>query len=333
MRNIYNFGESMQKVVLVFVFLILLSANQSYAQKHVAPIQVAIGTGDIQGGLYPIGITIGKILNINSKLHKLNPDVLATEGAVYNIDNVMNGELMLGIVETDVQYRAYKGLGEWEGMPQYDLRSIISIAPEYMQLVVSEDSKIKTLLDLEDKNINIGMVGEATHHNSNLILSSYGLDNDTVNFDNVSTSLKDTITMLQDGRLDGFFINSILPLQAIKQLSENTKIRMVDITGAYKLLLDYPDYKITTLHKSVYPKLKNPNNINTLSVMTSIVTSSKTSNYAAYIIAKEIVENLKILKTLHPAFKNLDIKEMLKYNTAPIHPGAMRYYTDKGLLN
>ena len=60
---------------------------------------------------------------------------------------------MLGIVENDVQYRAYKGLGEWEGMPQYDLRSIISIAPEIMQLIVSENSKIKTLMDLQNKNI------------------------------------------------------------------------------------------------------------------------------------------------------------------------------------
>ena len=176
-------------------------------------------------------------------------------------------------------------------------------------------------------------IGENTYYNSQLILSSYGLDNYTVNYDNQSTSLKETITMLQDGRLDGFFLNSVIPLNIIKQLSETTKIRFVDITGVNKLLIQYPDYKITDISKSVYPKANNPNSTKTLSVMTSIVTSSKTSNYAAYIIAKEIVENLHILKTLHPSLRNLNIKEMLKYNTAPIHPGAMRYYVDNGLLN
>ena len=273
----------MKKFILFFAAFLLILSSTLYAQQgQMKSVQLTIGTGDKSGGLYPIGISIGKILNINSKIHKLTPDVIATEGAVYNIDKVLSGELMLGIVENDVQYRAYKGLGEWENAPQYDLRSIISLAPEIMQLIVSEQSKIKTLMDLQNKNINIGIIGENTYYNSQLILNSYGLDNYTVNYDNQSTSLKETIIMLQDGRLDGFF---------------------------------------------------NPNSTKTLSVMTSIVTSSKTSNYAAYIIAKEIVENLHILKTLHPSFKNLDIKEMLKYNTAPIHPGAMRYYVDNGLLN
>ena len=324
----------MKKFILLFTVFLLFFSNTIYAQqRQVNPAKLTIGTGDKNGGLYPIGISIGKVLNINSRIHKLNPNVVATEGAVYNIDKVISGELILGIVENDVQYRAYKGLGEWEGTPQYDLRSIISLAPEIIQLIVSENSKIKTLMDLENKNINIGMIGENTYYNSQLILSSYGLDNYTVNYDNQSTSLKETITMLQDGRLDGFFINSIVPLYIIKQLSETTKIRFIDITGVNELLIQYPDYNITELNKSVYPKTNNPNSIKTLSVMTSIVTSSKTSNYAAYITAKEIVENLHILKTLHPSLRNLDIKEMLKYNTAPIHPGAMRYYIDKGLLN
>ncbi len=324
----------MKKFILFFAAFLLILSSTLYAQQgQMKSVQLTIGTGDKSGGLYPIGISIGKILNINSKIHKLTPDVIATEGAVYNIDKVLSGELMLGIVENDVQYRAYKGLGEWENTPQYDLRSIISLAPEIMQLIVSEQSKIKTLMDLQNKNINIGIIGENTYYNSQLILNSYGLDNYTVNYDNQSTSLKETIIMLQDGRLDGFFINSILPLYAIQQLSETTKIRFVDITNANKLLIQYPDYKITEINKSVYPKANNPNSTKTLSVMTSIVTSSKTSNYAAYIIAKEIVENLHILKTPHPSFKNLDIKEMLKYNTAPIHPGAMRYYVDNGLLN
>lgn len=324
----------MKKYFLIITVIFLLTANMLYAQqRQIQPMNIKIGTSDKTGGLYPIGISIAKVLNINSKIHKLNPDVIATPGAVYNIDSVISGELNFGIVENDAQYRAYKGLGEWEGTPQYDLRAIISLAPEIMQLIVSEKSKIKTLMDLKDKHINLGQPGETAYYNSQLILNSYGLDNYTVYYDNISTSLKDTITMLQDGRLDGFFINSFVPLYLIKQLSETSHIRFVDITGANKLLLQYPDYKITTLKKSEYPKAYNPNDTYTLSVMTSIVTSSKTSNYAAYIMAKEIVENLNILKTLHPALKNLDIKEMLKYNTAPIHPGAMRYYVDKGLLN
>lgn len=317
-------------IALILIF-ILISFQSVFAQNKIIPVN--IGTGDNKSGLYPIGISIGKILNINNKIHKLSPNVLATAGDVYNIDNVINGDLMLGVVSADAEYRAYKGLGEWEGAPQYDLRSIISLSPAYMQLVVRETSKIKTLVDLKGKNIYLGGIGESTYFNSQKILSSYGLDNYTVNYDNTSASLQDVVVKMQDGRLDGFFITSIVPLQVVKLLSETTPVRFIDITGVNKLFLEYPKYKITLQDKSVYPKALNPNNTKTISVMTSLVTSSKTSNYAAYILAKEIAENISILKRLHPAFKDLDIKEMLQYSTAPIHPGAMRYYIDKGLMN
>ena len=202
-----------------------------------------------------------------------------------------------------------------------------------MQLIVSENSKIKTIIDTKGKNINLGFVGESTYLDSLKILSSYNLDNYTVNFDNTSETIQDIIVKMQDGRLDGFFITSIAPLNVIKLLSESTKIRLIDITGVNKLFMQYPQYKISTLDKQLYPKAANLNNIKTISVMSSLVTSSKTSNYAAYIMAKEIIENIEVLKSLHPAFKNINIKDMLQYNTAPIHPGAMRYYMDKGLLN
>lgn len=324
-------GVIMKKLLLFSLIFFMLFIEFSYGQSK--PIPVNIGTGDKQGSLYPIGISIGKILNINSKLHKLNPNVLETPGDVYNIDKVVSGELMLAVVRSDAQFRAYKGLGEWEGMPQYDLRSIISIAPEYMQLIVSENSKIKTIIDTKGKNINLGFVGESTYLDSLKILSSHNLDNYTVNFDNTSETIQDIIVKMQDGRLDGFFITSIAPLNVIKLLSESTKIRLIDITGVNKLFMQYPQYKISTLDKQLYPKAANLNNIKTISVMSSLVTSSKTSNYAAYIMAKEIIENIEVLKSLHPAFKNINIKDMLQYNTAPIHPGAMRYYMDKGLLN
>ena len=321
----------MKKLFYITFLIVFFSAFTCFAQNKVIPVN--IGTGDNKSGLYPIGISIGKILNINSKIHKLQPNVINTEGDVYNIDNVINGDLMLGVVSADVQYRAYKGLGEWEGMPQYDLRSIISLSPEYIQFIAREASKIKTLVDIKGKKINLGLFGEGTYLNSQKILSSYGLDNYTLYFDNTSTSLQDIVVKMQDGRIDGFFITSIVPLNTIKLLTETTPVRFIDITGVNKLFLEYPQYKITTQPKSIYPKALNPNNTKTISVMTTLVTSSKTSNYAAYIIAKEIVENLSILKRLHPAFKDMNIKEMLQYNTAPIHPGAMRYYMDKGLIN
>ncbi len=321
----------MKKRLYFFILFLFIFSIPLYAQQRNIPVK--IGTGDIQGGLYPIGVSVGKILNINSKIHKLMPTVLKTEGAVYNIDKVISGELMAAIVDADAQYRAYKGLGEWDGSPQYELRSIISIAPEYIQLIASDKSKIRTIIDTKGKNINLGLIGENTYLNSLNILSSYNLDNYTVNFDNTSTSLKDIMIKLQDGRIDAFFITSIAPLESIDTLSKSTKIRIIDITGVNNLFLQYPGYKIDTMSKSSYPKILNPNNIKTISVMTTLVTSSKTSNYAAYYMAKEMVENIEVLKTLHPAFKNINIKDMLQYNTAPIHPGAMRYYVDKGLLD
>jgi len=80
----------MKKFILLFISFMFLSANLVYAQqRQIKPVQLTIGTGDKNGSLYLIGISIGKILNINSKIHKLNPNVMETEGAVYNIDKII----------------------------------------------------------------------------------------------------------------------------------------------------------------------------------------------------------------------------------------------------
>lgn len=311
-------------IVLLFVF----AAPYSYAQ--VQKITANIGTGDIKGGLYPLGISVGKILNMNAKIHGVQPNVTATDGSVYNINAVISGELTIGLAEADTQYRAYNGLGEWEGAPQLELRALFSLTPEYIQLIVSEKSKIKTLMDLKGKKINAGLDGSGAKEDALAVMASYNFDNTTTEIS--SLSLSDSIPMVQDGRLDGFFITSIYPVAAIEELSSAAKTRLIDIAGADKLLYKYPDYKIGFLPKSAYPRTTNPNDPKTVSVMTTLVTSGKTSNYTAYIIAREIFENIEILRTLHPSLKNIDVKEMLKYNTAPIHPGAMRYFQDKGLL-
>lgn len=323
----------MYRFLALIIISFMLFSQTAYSQtyKNIKKIQVKIGSSDKFGGHYPLAVSFAKVLKINSKIHGLYPEVVETEGSVYNIDNVVNGSLMSAIVEEDVQYRAYYGRGEWAGMPQREIRTIANLAPEVIQLIVSESSNIKTLMDIENKKINLGMAGTGTRYNAENIIKSYGFDNKTVFVDEQYT-ISDSFKMIQDGRLDGFFMTALVPLKSLQNLSEISKIRFIDITNVNKMLYTYNGYNILTIPKVYYPRALNPNGPKTVSADATIITSSKTSNYSAYIMAKEIVENIEILKKMHPALSNINIKDLVKTNAAPIHPGAVRYYLDKGLM-
>lgn len=325
----------MKVLVNIFFILFLLFLSDGYAQNKVIQVKkqpITIATGDTKASNYPVGISLAKVLLMNAKLHGVEPNVVPTMGNVENINGVISGTYGAAIVPADAEFRAYNGLGEWVGMKQGELRSIINLAPEYIQLIVTESSGIKTLRDLKNKNIAIGLDSFSTKLPALDILYSYKYDNTTVNIDNTSAPLPEVVKMMQGGQLDGFFIISSAPIRLVQELSNSTKIRMVDMENVDVLKSGgYAGYSYEYISKANYPLLLNPNSPKVIKVPSTLVVSASLPNSVAYILAKEIVENLETLKTLHPILKNLNLSDMLKDITAPIHPGAMRYFMDKGL--
>jgi TRAP transporter TAXI family solute receptor len=324
----------MKKVALVlFVGMFIMSAV-AVDMAQAATKFVTIGTGGVTGVYYPTGGAIGKIVNKKRKEYGLRVTVESTGGSVFNINAIMSGDLEFGIAQSDRQYQAVKGLAEWEGKPQEKLRAICSIHPESITLAAAEDSGIVGMADLKGKTVNIGNPGSGQRQNSIDALAAFGIDFEN---DLKAESLKaaEAPKMLQDGRIDAFFYTVGHPSGAFKEAtSGRRKVRFIPIEGAELdgLLAEYPYYARSIIEIANYPQALNEADINSFGVKATFVTSADVEDDVVYAITKEIFENLEEFKGSHPAYSVLTKENMLEGLSAPIHPGALKYYKEAGLM-
>ena len=295
---------------------------------------VTIGTGGVTGVYYPTGGAISKIVNQKRKEYGLRVTVESTGGSVFNINAIMAGDLEFGIAQSDRQYQATKGLAEWEGKPQEKLRAICSIHPESITLAAAEDSGVMTMADLKGKTVNIGNPGSGQRQNSIDALAAFGIDYEK---DLKAENLKaaEAPKMLQDGRIDAFFYTVGHPSGAFKEAtSGRRKVRFIPIEGPEldALLAEYPYYARSVIEMANYPQAVNEGDVNSFGVKATFVTSADVEDDVVYAVTKEIFENLDEFKKLHPAYSVLTKENMLEGLSAPIHPGAMKYYKEVGMM-
>lgn len=294
---------------------------------------VTIGTGGVTGLYYPTGGAISRMLNKKFNEYRIKATVESTSGSVFNINAVLKGDMEFGIAQSDRQYQAYHGLAEWtEAGPQKELRSIFSIHPEPITLVASEGSGIKTIFDLHGKRVNLGNPGSGQLQNSRDVLFAAGMSEQDLTAEYVKAV--EAPGLLQDERLDGFFYTVGHPNGNIKEAtSGRIKIFIVPITGEAieEMLSEYPYYADAVIPHEFYPRALNEEDIMTIGVKATFVTSTKVSEEIVYAMTKVVFDNFDEFKTLHPAYKVLTRENMLKGLSAPVHRGALKYYRETGL--
>ena len=294
---------------------------------------VTIGTGGITGVYYPTGGAIAKMVNNKRDEYNIRCTVESTGGSVFNVNAVMAGDLEFGVVQSDRQYQAVKGMAEWqEKGPQSDLRAVFSIHPESVTLAAAVDAGIEDIRDLKGKRVNIGNPGSGQRQNSIDALEAVGIDY-TTDLDAESVKAAEAPGLLQDGRIDAFFYTVGHPSGAFKEATAGTrKVRFVPITGIDDLLAKYPYYAKSFVPVKEYPGAVNESDVDTFGVKATLVTSAKVPENVVYAITKEVFENFEEFKGLHPAYKVLTKQNMLEGLSAEIHPGAMKYYKEAGLM-
>jgi len=293
---------------------------------------VTIGTGGMTGVYYPTGNAIAKMVNSKEKTYNLRCTAESTAGSVFNINAVLGGDLELGIAQSDRQYQAIHGLAEWKDKGrQTALRAVFSIHPESVTLVAADDAGIKTIQDLRGKRVNIGSAGSGQRQNAIDALKYAGINFKTdLRAENVKAA--EAPGLLQDDRIDAFFYTVGHPSGAIKEATAGRrKVHFVPLTDLARLLKEHPYYTTAAIPIANYPQATNKGDVKTFGVRATLITSAKVDADIVYIITREVFENLAQFKKLHPAYAGLTRENMLEGLTAPIHPGAMRYYKEVGL--
>jgi TRAP transporter TAXI family solute receptor len=293
---------------------------------------VSIGTGGITGVYYPTGGAIAKMVNKKKKEYGIRATVESTGGSVFNINAIMAGDLEFGVVQSDRQFQAINGMAEWKNKgPQRDLRAVFSIYPEAVTLVAASDAGINNIIDLKGKKVTIGTPGSGQRQNAIDALTAAGLDyKKDIKAESIKAS--DAAGLLQDNQIDAFFYTVGHPAGAIKEATSGArKVVIADITGVESLLEKFPYYAQATILIKLYPGTQNERDVKTFGVKATLVTSAKVPDDIVYAITKEVFDNLEDFKQLHPAFATLTKESMLAGLSAPIHPGAMKYFKEAGL--
>jgi len=294
---------------------------------------ISIGTAGVTGVYYPTGVAISRMINKKYDEYKLKVTIESTSGSVFNVNAVLNGDLVFGIVQSDRQYQAYNGLAEWSKLgKQSDLRSVFSIHPESITLIASEKSGVREIRDLEGKRVNLGNPGSGHLQNSKDVLKAIGLAEEDLSAEYVKSV--EAPGLLQDERIDAFFYTVGHPSSNIKEAtSGRIKVFIVPIRGPLvdKMIDKYSYYAESIIPCSSYRYALNTKDIETIGVKATLVTSKKVDEDIVYAITKEVFENFEDFKSLHPAYEILTKKDMLKGLSAPIHKGALKYYRQTGL--
>ena len=318
-------------IAITFAFALFLGATPDSAQAKTK--FVTIGTGGITGVYYPTGGAIAKIVNMKRKEYGIRCTVESTGGSVFNINAIMAGDLEFGVAQSDRQYQAYKGIANWEDKgPQKDLRAVFSIHPETVDLIAAVDANINSLQDLKGKRVNVGNVGSGYRKNAIDALVANGIDFEK-DFHAESLKAAEAPGLIQDGRIDAAFYTVGHPSGYYKEATSGTrKVKFIPITNIESLLEEYPYYaKAVTQVTEFYPGAANDKDVPTFGVKATFVTSIKVPDDIVYAITKEVFDNFEDFKKLHPAYSGLTKEAMLEGLSAPIHPGAMKYYKEVGL--
>jgi len=320
-------------LVTAFLFVMVLFMGSAVTETQAKTTFVTIGTGGITGVYYPTGGAIAKIVNKKKKEYGLRCTVESTGGSVFNINAIMAGDLEFGVAQSDRQYQATKGIADWKDKgPQKDLRAVFSIHAETVDLVAAVDANINSLADLKGKRVNIGNIGAGFRQNAIDALEANGL-NWEKDFHAESLKAAEAPGLIQDGRIDAAFYTVGHPSGYYKEATSGTrKIKFIPIENVDSLLAKYPYYaKSATLMKN-YPGAANKEEaVPTFGVKATFVTSAKVSDEVVYAITKEVFDNFESFAKLHPAYAGLTKEAMLTGMSAPIHPGAMKYYKEAGL--
>lgn len=288
-----------------------------------------LATGGTGGTYYPFGGAIANILN--TKIEGMNVTAQATGASAENLRLINKGEAELATVQNDVMDYAYHGTDMFAGEKLENVQTIGTLYPEVIQIAVSADSGIKSVADFKGKRISVGDAGSGVEFNAKQIMEGYGLTFDDIKKSNLS--FKESAEGIQNGTLDGCFITAGVPNSALQELAFTAGLVLVPVDGeaADKICDKYSFYTQTTIPGGTYKGTDT--DTPALAIKATLAVSAKLDEATVYDITKALFENLDALGQSHAKGKEVSVEAAVTGVSVPFHPGAAKYFKEKGLID
>lgn len=312
------------KTLLAILGILVLCAGLLTPGNALAKKQITIGTASMGGAYYPVGTGIASI--VNKYVPELDVRVEVTGGGVENPRLVGKGETDLGITNTSTGYFSYKGMKPYT--QKYPVRAICLMYPSTFQMFTRKESGLKTVADIKGKRAAVGPAGGGTILLLNKMLPLYNMT--SKDFTPSFISFNDGSMALKDGNVDAAFVLAGAPSSAITELQVRTPIRFLEIDEAMvkKFVTEYPYYIRIVMPKSFY---NTESEILTVGSGNLLIVNEKMSADIAYKITAALYDHVDEFRKVHPATKSITL-ESAPTDVIPMHPGAERYFKEKGVL-
>lgn len=287
-------------------------------------VKMTMGTGGPSGTYYAFGGVLGQHIN---KQTGIAVNVVSTDGSKANILGIHSGNYQLATVQSDVMAYAAEGSRSFASEGAIDsFRVIGGLYDEAVQLVTM-DPNIRTVADLAGKKVSIGASGSGVYFNAMDVLASAGLSEDDIQPQYQSFS--DSADALKDGKIDAAFIVAGAPTPAIEELCTGADVFIVPIDGsvAEVLMKECPFYTTCTIPAGTYKG--QTEDVTTVAVKATMIVSSSASEEDVYALTKAIFDDPDAVS--HAKAAELSVENAVVGMTAPFHPGAVKYFTEKGI--
>ena len=314
----------MLKKISALITALLLTSNSAKAQSAEF---INILTGGTAGVYYPLGSALTKIYGDNIKGSKVQVQV--TKASVENLNLLQEGKGEIAFVLGDSAKDAWAGNEDAGFKNKLDkLRIIGAIYPNYVQIVASKGSNIKTLTDLKGKRISVGAAKSGTELNARAVLAAAGMsykDLGKVEY----LPFAESVELIKNRQLDATLQSAGLGVASLKDLANSVEINVVAVPVDVVKKMGAP-FIPGTIPAETYKGQTTA--VSTTAIVNYLVTRKDVSDATAYQMTKLFYENLPALVAAHSAAKDINVKDAANNPPLPLHPGAAKYYKEKGLI-
>ena len=289
---------------------------------------LSMGTAPVGGAFPVVGGAIADVLNEHPGEIGWKVQAKGTKGSQENIRRLESGELQLALSNAAITYFAVRGEAGWE--KAYDVRSIVTLAPNVALFITRADAGIQRIADLKGKRVIVGPAGAGFEMFAKPIIEEHGLKWE--DFTALPASQSAAVDMLGDGSADAALLGGAIPTASISQATSTFRVHFVpfDEDARLRLIDKYPFFHDATIPAGTYTGLDEDFIAMNVGSM-HLITSAAQDEQLVYELTKSIWENRDEITERHQAGRAINEKNAARATGIDYHPGAIRFYQEIGI--
>jgi TRAP transporter TAXI family solute receptor len=318
-------------VAVVLVALPVLGFDpREFARRHGGTTRLSIATGNTGGVYYPYGGGLARI--ISHSLPRVDVTAEVTAASVDNLKLIQQGKADIAFTFGDTLDDALRGRAAFTRSP-VRARTLANLYPSYTQIATLESENINRVIDLRGKVVSIGSPGSGTEVMAVRLLKAAGLDVKR-DLHPQGLSVNASVDALKDGKIDAFFWTGGIPTASLLDLTSTMGLRPKllpndDLLPALQAAYGPSLYFRRVVPRGTYPGLTL--DVGVVAVANLLVVDERMSDDIAYDLTRVLFEKQSDLAAVHPEGAKLTLETAIEGSPAPYHPGAIRYYRERGV--